>query len=130
MGRIEYEYPLFKVYYSNNSNNSNIRGNPGTPLLLGGGCRQELHHSPDVSRGQAAQLRVEAGQHLGRYLDSRYNYHYTRQHLLWHLLVLLQLHQLVLHTVAGSLQPRAGGVVRPSSQPRAPGPAVPDHLQI
>ena len=29
MGRIEYEYPLFKVYYSNNSNNSNIRGNPG-----------------------------------------------------------------------------------------------------
>ena len=28
MGRIEYEYPLFKVYYSNNSNNSNIRGNP------------------------------------------------------------------------------------------------------
>ena len=34
MGRIEYEYPLFKVYYSNNSNNSNIRGNPvwGKPL--------------------------------------------------------------------------------------------------
>ena len=30
MGRIEYEYPLFKVYYSNNSNNSNIRGNPDT----------------------------------------------------------------------------------------------------
>ena len=29
MGRIEYEYPLFKVYYSNNSNYSNIRGNPG-----------------------------------------------------------------------------------------------------
>ena len=28
MVRIEYEYPLFKVYYSNNSNNSNIRGNP------------------------------------------------------------------------------------------------------
>ena len=28
MNRIEYEYPLFKVYYSNNSNNSNIRGNP------------------------------------------------------------------------------------------------------
>ena len=26
--RIEYEYPLFKVYYSNNSNYSNIRGNP------------------------------------------------------------------------------------------------------
>ena len=30
MGRIEYEYPLFKVYYSNNSNNLNIRGNPAT----------------------------------------------------------------------------------------------------
>ena len=29
MGRIEYEYPLFKVYYSNNSN---IRGNPGCAL--------------------------------------------------------------------------------------------------
>ena len=32
MGRIEYEYPLFKVYYSNNSNNSNIRGNPAVVL--------------------------------------------------------------------------------------------------
>ncbi len=32
MGRIEYEYPLFKVYYSNNSNNSNIRGNPAREL--------------------------------------------------------------------------------------------------
>ena len=32
MGRIEYEYPLFKVYYSNNSNNSNIRGNPGVSI--------------------------------------------------------------------------------------------------
>ena len=41
-----------------------------TPLLLGGGRRQELHYSPDVSRGQAAQLRVEAGQHLGRYIDT------------------------------------------------------------
>ena len=34
MGRIEYEYPLFKVYYSNNSNNSNIRGNPGAGCCL------------------------------------------------------------------------------------------------
>ena len=33
MGRIEYEYPLFKIYYSNNSNNSNIRGNPGWKFL-------------------------------------------------------------------------------------------------
>ena len=30
MGQIEYEYPLFKVYYSNTSNNSNIRGNPAS----------------------------------------------------------------------------------------------------
>ena len=37
MGRIEYEYPLFKVYYSNNSNNLNIRGNPGL-------------HSPKLNR--------------------------------------------------------------------------------
>ena len=36
MGRIEYEYPLFKVYYSNNSNNSNIRGNPGRGQGEGG----------------------------------------------------------------------------------------------
>ena len=28
MGRIEYKYPLFKVYYSNDSNNSNTYGNP------------------------------------------------------------------------------------------------------
>ena len=35
MGRIEYEYPLFKVYYSNNSNNSNIRGNPAPAAVLG-----------------------------------------------------------------------------------------------
>ena len=34
MGRIEYKYPLFKVYYSNNSNNSNIRGNPAVKLSL------------------------------------------------------------------------------------------------
>ena len=34
MGRIEYEYPIFKVYYSNNSNNSNIRGNPDANVTL------------------------------------------------------------------------------------------------
>ena len=33
MGRIEYEYPLFKVYYSNNSNNSNIHGNRAIDTL-------------------------------------------------------------------------------------------------
>ena len=34
MVQIEYEYPLFKVYYSNNSNNSNIRGNPGPQCIV------------------------------------------------------------------------------------------------
>ena len=47
MGRIEYEYPLFKVYYSNNSNNSNIRGNPAGGLALrphpGGQHRARAH---------------------------------------------------------------------------------------
>ena len=39
MGRIEYEYPLFKVYYSNNSNNSNIRGNPALGSHYSGSVR-------------------------------------------------------------------------------------------
>ena len=44
MDRIEYEYPLFQVFYSNNSNNSNIRGNPGflPSLLCLGLSRREI----------------------------------------------------------------------------------------
>ena len=37
MGRIEYEYPLFKVYYSNNSN---IRGNPDHTNIVR--CRHQV----------------------------------------------------------------------------------------
>ena len=37
MGRIEYEYPLFKVYYSNNLN---IRGNPDHTNIVR--CRHQV----------------------------------------------------------------------------------------
>ena len=39
MGRIEYEYPLFKAYYSNNSNNLNIRGNPASRRFVSSSIR-------------------------------------------------------------------------------------------
>ena len=44
MVRIEYEYPLFKVYYSNNSNNSNIRGNPAVREAFKKGMSRSAGH--------------------------------------------------------------------------------------
>ena len=55
MGRIEYEYPLFKVYYSNNSNNSNIRGNPVSTIYSHGwalywwAASEQPHHPQTLS---------------------------------------------------------------------------------
>ena len=56
MDRIEYEYPLFKVYYSNNSNNSNIRGNPALKQT-----HQDHHCSMDNVNPCAQDLPAAAG---------------------------------------------------------------------
>ena len=56
MGRIEYEYPLFKVYYSNNSNNSNIRGNPGSGSIV----PQSSYLVRNLSRNKRKQTNQKA----------------------------------------------------------------------